>query len=150
MQIYQPPQPVPVDAEKLLFLAGSIEMGAAEEWQKKVQDALADTDWIILNPRRDDWDNSWVQEKENAPFREQVEWELEGLERAEKILMYLDPTTKSPVSMIELGLFGKESGKLIMICPKGFWRKGNIDIVCERYGITQVDTLEEALSMLRA
>jgi len=59
-----------------IFLAGSIEMGAAEKWQDKIVQALTDKDVLILNPRRDDWDSSWKQTKDNKQFREQVEWEL--------------------------------------------------------------------------
>jgi hypothetical protein len=36
----------------------------------------------ILNPLRADWDSTWKEEKDFEPFREQTEWELEGLERA--------------------------------------------------------------------
>lgn len=51
-----------------IFLAGSIEMGSAELWQDVVKDALADTDCVLLNPRRDDWDSSWKQEKDDPQF----------------------------------------------------------------------------------
>lgn len=127
-----------------IFLAGSIEMGKAENWQDKIKKLLKNRRIQILNPRRDDWDSSWVQSKDNLQFRQQVEWELEAQEKANKIIMYFDPETKSPISLLELGLFA-HSGKLIVICPQGFWRKGNVDIVCEKYGIKQVDTLEEAV-----
>lgn len=41
-----------------VFLAGSIEMGQAEQWQERVVHALSDAgDLVILNPRRDDWDS---------------------------------------------------------------------------------------------
>lgn len=131
---------------KTFFLAGSIEQGKAKNWQQKVERLLADYDFpiTILNPRRDDWDSSWVQSKDNSQFRQQVEWELEAQEKADKIIMYFDPKTKSPISLLELGLFA-HSGKMIVICSEGFWRKGNVDIVCERYGVKQVETLEEAI-----
>lgn len=127
-----------------IFLAGSIEMGAAVNWQDKVTKALESRDVIILNPRRDDWDSSWKQEMENAQFREQVEWELQAMEDATRILMYFDPATKSPISLLELGIHA-HSGKLIVCCPEGFWRKGNVDIVCKRYGIHTVGTLDELI-----
>lgn len=132
-----------------IFLAGSIEMGTAENWQKKVKDLLnyKSANFQILNPRRDDWDSSWVQDKNNFQFRQQVEWELDGLEKADKIIMYFDPKTKSPISLLELGLFAR-SGKLIVICPDGYWRKGNVDIVCEKYGVEQAKSLEDAIKFL--
>ena len=48
--------------------------------------------------------------------------------------MYFDPNTKSPVSLLELGLYA-HTGKLRVCCPDGFWRKGNVDVICARFGI---------------
>lgn len=62
--------------------------------------------------------------------------------------MYLDPQTKSPISLLELGLHAYDD-KLIVCCPEGFYRKGNVDIVCETYGIEQVDTLDELVAAVR-
>jgi len=50
--------------------------------------------------------------------------------------MHFSPETKSPISLLELGLYAN-SDKLIVSCPAGYWRKGNVDIICERYGIKQ-------------
>jgi hypothetical protein len=126
----------------MIFLAGSIEMGKAVDWQTKVTEALKNHDITILNPRRDDWDSSWKQTIDDPKFREQVEWELQALEEATEILMYFDPATKSPISLLELGLFAR-TGKLIVCCPEGFWRKGNVDIVCKRYGVMQIPNLDK-------
>jgi hypothetical protein len=131
-----------IDGDAILFLAGSIEMGAAEDWQQYVARELAETDTIVLNPRRDDWDSSWVQSIDNAQFREQVEWELYGQERADVVLCYFSPGTKAPITLMELGLFHK---KMIVCCPKGFWRKGNVDIVCARYNVPNFASLDEAI-----
>lgn len=135
--------PVPSFRPKI-FLAGSIEMGAAEDWQDRVTRILAGRDIIILNPRRDDWDASWVQSIENDQFREQVEWELDMLDAADLILLYFAPGTKSPISLLELGLHAS-SDKMIVVCPEGFWRRGNVQIVCKRHGIPLYDDLEDAL-----
>lgn len=150
MREIKPPTPLPERnaAERYLFLAGSIEMGQASEWQEVAVDALKDSNWTILNPRRDAWNASWKQEIGNPVFREQVEWELKGQEMADRILMYLDPLTKAPVSLLELGLFA-HTGKLLVIVPTGYWRKGNVDIVCKRYNVAQLNTLEEAIKQLR-
>ena len=125
-----------------VFLAGSIEMGKAENWQQKLASALDNI--TILNPRRDDWDSSWEQSINNKQFREQVEWELEALEKADVIAMYFDKTTKSPITLLELGLFAN-TGRMIVCCPEGFWRKGNVDIVCNRHNILQAETIEDLI-----
>ena len=146
MKEINPPGDIPT-ARPLLFLAGSIEMGAAEDWQTVVVKRLKGSPWVILNPRRKEWDSSWEQSIHNKVFREQVEWELEAQEKADLIIMYFDPATKSPITLLELGLFAN-SGKLFVVCPDGFWRKGNIDIVCDRYGIPQFPSLSKLLDFL--
>lgn len=127
---------------KKIFLAGSIEMGAAENWQEKIVKKFKDEDITFLNPRRDDWDSSWEQDIRNAQFYEQVTWELKGLEMADIIVLYFDASTKSPISLLELGLHAREK-KMIILCPKGFWRKGNVDVVSAFYGIEQVKNMTE-------
>ena len=131
-----------------VFLAGSIEMGKARDWQQEVFEALADTELVVLNPRRDDWDSSWEQRASNPQFREQVEWELAGLERADLIAMYLEPSTMAPISLLELGLHAR-GGKIVVCCPEGYWRRGNVEVVCARYGIALVDTLAELIAAIR-
>lgn len=139
-EIIKPPMPIPNGFS--VFLAGSIELGSAGNWQTFVEQELSGIDIVILNPRRDNWDSSWSQDKTNPTFREQVEWELSALETATIIAMYFEPGTKSPVSLLELGLFAG-SGKMVVCCPEGFWRKANVDIVCEKYGVHQVDSLND-------
>jgi hypothetical protein len=124
-----------------VFLAGSIEMGVAELWQDRAAAAFDEAGMDVFNPRRPDWDSTWTQDITNIHFFRQVKWELDALDAVDCIVMYFDPATKSPISLLELGLHAR-SGKLSVVCPKGFWRKGNVDIVCDRYNITQYDTLD--------
>jgi len=136
-----------------VFLAGSITSGnddgnMAIEWQKKFISRLENLPYIFFNPRRDDWDSSLEQEITNTMFKEQVKWELEALELADIIVMYFDKNTKAPISLLELGLHARED-KLIVVCPEGFWRKGNVDIVCEEYNITQISSFEELIEIFR-
>ena len=136
----KPPYTLP----KKIFLAGSIEMGKAENWQEKIVNTF-NKSYLFFNPRRDDWDSSWEQKIENVQFNEQVTWELNALDSSDIIVMYFDPNTKSPISLLELGLYAA-SGKLIVCCPEGFWRKGNVDIVCQRYKVPTVETIEDLIS----
>ena len=140
--VVMPPQRFKPDGKFTIFLAGSIEMGKAVDWQLSTIETLRDYSVNILNPRRPDWDPSWVQSIHNPDFREQVEWELRCLSMSDLILMYLQPETMSPISMLELGLYAN-TGKLVVCCPNGFWRKGNIDIVCEHHRIVQCNDLRE-------
>lgn len=117
-----------------VFLAGAIDMGEAEDWQAKLTALVEDMDCTVLNPRRDDWDKSWKQDKTFKPFRQQVEWELDGMEKSDLIVVGLPAGSKAPISLMELGIHA-HGGKVIVWCPKGYWRKGNVDIVCAKYHI---------------
>lgn len=132
-----------------VFLAGSIEMGTAENWQSRLITQLKDIEGTIWNPRRDAWDPSWEQQASNPQFREQVEWELNYLEAADRIWMYFDPTTKSPVTLLELGLLAWGVVSLTVCCPDGFWRKGNVEIVCEKYQIPLVHTFDDFVARIK-
>lgn len=133
---------------KRIFLAGSIEMGRAEDWQSRIIEAVKDTKRIIFNPRREQWDPTWEQSIDNQKFKEQVEWELDALENSDMIIMNLVPDTMSPISLLEFGLFAR-SGKLVVYCPDGFWRKGNVDIVCHKYNVPQVEKFEELITLIK-
>jgi hypothetical protein len=131
-----------------VFLAGSIEMGTAEPWQERLVNEFKDTDIRFLNPRRDDWDSSWVQEASNLQFSQQVNWELDALDYSDLIVFYFDPNTKSPITLMELGLYAS-SGKVIVCCPDRFWRKGNVEIVCQRHHVTLVNSFDELVSAVK-
>lgn len=142
------PAPFPeVITKTEIFLAGSIEQGSAVNWQSLVVQALAPLDIVIFNPRRDDWNAGITQSISDPDFHDQVLWELDGLDRAKYIIMYFDPNTQSPISLLELGLH-VNSGKMIVCCPNGFWRKGNVDIVCAAHNVPVFETLEEVLIRL--
>lgn len=145
----KPPNRLPKSNKIKIFLAGSIEMGTAQKWQDRVAESLSDQDVVLLNPRRDDWDASWVEKIENPQFRKQVEWEIDALEASDYVIMYFDPNTKSPISLLETGLYAR-SGKLFIVCPDGFWRKGNIDILCKEYGVEQFNSLDELVEYIES
>lgn len=133
--------------EQHIFLAGSIEMGKAEKWQDRIARDLAHEDVVLFNPRRDDWDASWVQSKTNPQFAEQATWELDHIEHADMVIFYFDPNTQSPITLLELGyVLGCNNFAMTFVCcPDGFWRKGNVDILCKRHDVPVVNTYEELI-----
>ena len=134
-----------------IFLGGSIDMGAAENWQDRLANDLSDysdEDLILLNPRRDDWDSSWVQDPTpGTQFHEQVSWELYAQENADACIYYFAADSKSPITLLELGMFYEGC---VVCCPKEFYRYGNVKMVCDRYGVLMVETYDELLEVLRA
>lgn len=149
-KVYTPPTyPNSTEDRTSVFLAGSIENGKAENWQERVINStrvrfMAD----FYNPRRADWDSSWEQTLNSPNFYEQVSWELDMLSAASYIYMYIDPTTKSPISLLELGMFAN-SGKMIVCCPEGFYRRGNIEVVCQKFNVPLFTDFDTSLVALR-
>jgi len=148
MKLIIAPDKVIKTQKPVIFLAGSIEMGKAEDWQTKIAKDLAPYQGTLLNPRRDHWDSSWKQTIVNKKFKQQVEWEFSGLEKSDYIIMYFSPNSKSPISLLELGLFSR-SHKIICCCPKKFWRRGNVEFICEKFKINLVNSLDEVIEILK-
>ena len=67
---------------------------------------------------------------------------------ANLIVFYFDPNTKSPITLLELGLFAALK-YVIVCCPDGFWRKGNVEIVCDRYEVPLCNTFDEFLCEIK-
>lgn len=145
----KPPVKLEYEQNQTVFLAGSIEMGTAVDWQTTVRDAMSDYDIVVFNPRRDDWDPTWTQSINNQKFKEQVDWEMDAIDMADIVVFYFDPNTKSPITLLELGLCAASGVETIVCCPDGYWRKGNVEIVCNRYRMPLVATLEELVYKLK-
>lgn len=136
---------------KSIFLAGSIEMGKAQPWQDQIAEALKGTDVVVFNPRRDDWDSSWKQDpKPGTKFHEQVTWELDHIEKADLVVFYFDPKTKSPITLMELGICLNLNKPVLVCCPDGYFRKGNVVITAKRHDTEVLNTLDDLISKIKA
>ena len=152
-EVFTPPNKITISENRLItkvFLAGTIDMGNSENWQEKFINKLKEQStkglfaksYHIYNPRRTDWDASYAQTFENPHFFQQVTWELDAMEKADYIVMNFLPDSKSPITLLELGLFA-ESGKLFVICPDEFYRSGNVQIICNKFNIPLYKSIEE-------
>jgi hypothetical protein len=148
MRIFKAPEPLVFNEHPAVFLAGSIDMGLAEDWQNDVCDYFTNTNINIYNPRRNDWDSSWEQKLENPQFNEQVNWELNAMEKATVIIMNFLPGSQSPITLLELGLHAT-SKKLMVCCPNEFYRSGNVHIVCNNYNIPLFKNINELLNNIK-
>jgi len=107
-----------------LYLAGAIDMGAAEDWQAEVIQRLDGLPGLVLiNPRRARFTPDTLDE--------QIKWELDAMERADLILMWLPDTAKAPVSLFEAGLYWN-SGKLLLGAGPKFYRRRNLELTNRR------------------
>ncbi len=135
-----------------VFLAGSIEMGAASPWHDEVIEYLKTSVYRnvdVFNPRRTDWDDSWKQTSKDKNFKEQVNWEIDHIDSSEFIFFNIENDTKSPITLLELGYVCKNKNKTIVVCcGDKFWRRGNVEVMCERNNIMLFDDFSKALGFL--
>jgi hypothetical protein len=142
MRVIRSPEALAIDeGEPAIFAAGSIDMGGAVDWQQQLADRLVPQPGVLLNPRRMRWEAGEAADASNAVFREQVAWELDAMEAASLIAFYFAPASQAPVTLLELGLAAR-TGKAVVCCREGYWRRGNVVAVCERYGVPMVDSLD--------
>lgn len=147
-----PDRTQPMVSSKKIFLAGSIDMGEAEDWQatltKNIEDLSEKStkNVTIFNPRRDDWDSSWEQDINNTQFYDQVTWELDRIDDSDLVIFYFGKDSKSPITLLELGKVSELKDKTVLVyCPKGFYRKGNVDITCHRKKIPVFEELHDLI-----
>jgi hypothetical protein len=141
MQVITAPERKPITNQSI-FLAGTIDDGKSEDWQSKLIKEFSEYNITILNPRR----NNWGDLSDNE-LRKQITWELDHLEKADIIFMYIIGTSKSPISLLEMGIHIKDS-KLIVVCEPEFYRYENVKITCEYYNAELYDSLGEGIDAL--
>jgi hypothetical protein len=137
MHIVTAPEPIRwSDSRYSIFLAGAIDMGAAVDWQANVIKMCDGLPVVLYNPRRTEFTPDTLDE--------QITWELEALDRADTVLMWLPGSAKAPVSMFEAGLYWR-SGKLCIGADPAFYRRRNLELTGKRYGVRVYETLEEVV-----
>lgn len=146
--VFMPPEEPEYKNPASIFLAGSIEMGKAIQWQGHLTKELQDLDITVCNPRRGNWSADLVPKAMDTLFKQQVEWELAALENVSVICFFFDKNTLSPVTMLELGLWA-QSGKVVVCCHKDFWKSGNIHHVCIKYGVPYVKDYADLIPLVR-
>ena len=125
-------------------LPGTIDMGRSSDWQAALVARFRDSiggRWLFFNPRRREFHAS------PAEMEYQVAWELAHLEAADLIVMNLLGDSRSPISLLEMGLYAR-SGKLFVACSPDYYRYDNVRITCRRYGVPLYDSLTALLDDL--
>ena len=123
---------------KSVFLAGTIDNGNSLNWQDKTIIELINLgfDCDIYNPRREHWNPNYsIDDLVN-----QIKWEQYHLDKADIIIMVLQDDSKSPISLLELGLYAK-SKKIIVFCTPNFYRWHNVKLTCDKYKIELIQDL---------
>ena len=118
-----------------VFLAGTIENGKSVDWQDEISKYGDSIGLTMFNPRRKNWNKNAKRQE----IDEQINWELSHMEKADVIIMNILGDSKSPISLMEIGLFARQN-KLLVFCPKEFYRYDNVRVVCGSYGIPLFET----------
>lgn len=145
MKIIKPNSPIQVIDGVSIFLAGTIDNGKSINWQLEMEDILKDYNVTLLNPRRDNWNPN----SSRAEMVKQINWEMDNLDKCDVIFMNILEESLSPITLLELGLYAN-SGKMIVSCHEEFWRKINVDVVCDRFNIPRYDNFDDAITKLKS
>ena len=65
-----------------------------------------------------------------------------------QVVVFFSKDAKAPITLLELGYMLGEGKKVIVGCERGFWKRGNVEIICRRAGVQIVSTLEEVMDGL--
>lgn len=106
---------------KSIFLAGGI--SNCHNWQDTVSSMLKDTNYIVMNPRRNDFDVSKVEES-----IKQIEWEFKYLQMATNILFWFPPETVCPITLFEYGKWITSDKPLHVGCDPNYSRLFDIKV----------------------
>ncbi len=134
------PQPL----EKSLFLAGGI--SNCPDWQSDLVAMLEKTNWLVINPRRTDFDM-------NNPHmtEEQIIWEHRHLQLASAIAFWFPPQTLCPITLYELGTWSASNKPLFIGVDPAYQRR--IDVIIQtrlaRPDVTILDSLEALATSLQ-
>lgn len=146
-KVHTPPSRNPITTPSVI-LYGSI--SPTTPWQAHLTAALSDLPITIINPICTAWDSTWVEDTSDPRFVAQVEWEMDHGKIADVVVIYFVPGTQAPISLLELGMYAGVYGeKVVVCCPEGFWKRGNVRIVCGRFGVRCVETVQEVERAVR-
>ena len=121
-----------------VFLAGGIT--GCPNWQRELTEMLRATDYVILNPRRDDFP---IHDPSAAEL--QIRWEFLHLRRADLISFWFCKDAIQPIALFELGAWStRESTATILIgVEPGYPREQDIYIQMSLLGRRVVSTLDD-------
>ena len=120
---------------KSIFFGGTIDNGDSINWQVELSKLLEQLNINIYSPRRLQWNPNFT----NDELSNQIRWEQKHLDKANIIIMVLLDDSKSPISLLELGLYAK-SKKMIVFCTDKFYRYDNVRLTCEKYNIPLINS----------
>jgi hypothetical protein len=107
--------------EKSLFLAGGI--SGCPDWQADVVRMLAETNLVLLNPRRKDFP---MDDPSQADF--QIKWEHAHLRKASAVLFWFPCETLCPITLYELGAWSMTEKPLFVGIHPNYARRQDVEV----------------------
>ncbi|TYA78616.1 nucleoside 2-deoxyribosyltransferase domain-containing protein [Seonamhaeicola marinus] len=121
-----------------VFLAGSIDLNLDGNWREQVINLIGDKVHFI------DPTISGHDAMNDLQMESHINWELDMLDLADKVFLNFLEESKSPISLVELGMYTRTS-KLIVVCPNAFYKSRYIKTLCKKYKIPLFTTLDAAV-----
>jgi len=104
-----------------IFLAGGIT--GCPDWQQEIRQHLADTDLVLLNPRRKDFPIG-----DPGAARYQIEWEHNALRFADNILFWFPKETLCAIVLYELGAWSMMDKRIFVGVHPEYQRRQDVEI----------------------
>lgn len=71
-------------------------------------------------------------------------------EKASLIAICFKAGSACPITLLELGMYAAlYGGKTVVCCEEGFYKRGNVELVCRKFGVEFVGTVEELGKIVR-
>ena len=135
MQYIQAPSEYTGDKPSI-FLAGGI--GGAPHWQSRLAGMLCETDWAVINPRREHYPDN-----EPSAERDQIAWEHRHLQRASLIAFWFPAKALCPITLFELGTASQMDKPIIVGAHPSYFKRFNVQVQLRlrRPEVRMVETL---------
>lgn len=131
--------------EVSLFLAGGITN--CWNWHEKFVEGLSNTDIVLLNPKRDDFDinNKGMSEA-------QIRWEYNHLRLADMVSFWFTADTLQPITLFELGSLLSSYKRLFVGCDPNYARVFDVEMQLRlrRPDIIVRSTIEDVIKEIKA
>jgi hypothetical protein len=127
--------------KKYIFLAGSIDSKVSDNWRSQVITSNYNQNHFF------DPTNKNYEHLNSIDMKAHIQWELDALAMSDKIILQFLPDALSPISLVELGLY-VSSKKLIVVCPKEFYKSRYVHTLCENYNTPIFSKMKTALTQL--
>ena len=119
MKVITAPNHYRSDQEISLFLGGGITN--CPNWQNDIIESLSDADYVLYNPRRENFDISNPEESDI-----QIEWEYQYLSYSTAIMFWFPEETLCPITLYELGKYTSTCRYVFVGCHPNYARKFDV------------------------